>query len=106
MLSKNEQIHQCSLCEKELSRKDVKLSHRIANYARESGGERYKRLAYRVNHILEERRRKNEGRAYDIILEPIVIEKVLDLQGKENEEGSLLVCFKCIYELILSYEGR
>ncbi|TNV85872.1 hypothetical protein FGO68_gene14572 [Halteria grandinella] len=92
----------CDLCDTVQSDKDIRLSYRLANYARDQDGDRYKRLLYRVNTELEFKRRELEGNKSKDITEI----SLLDLRGREQDSHLPLICFKCIYELILSYEGR
>lgn len=85
------------------SDKDLKLSYRLANYARDQGGDRYKRLIQKVGYQLEQKRVEKEG------LKPNEVREnhpILDLRGRDQDTELPVVCFKCIYGLILANEGR
>ena len=43
----------CPLCQIKLNEKDIKISKRMVNYAKDCGGDRYKRLVSRVFEALE-----------------------------------------------------
>jgi hypothetical protein len=48
-----EEPEDCALCGTHLKPRDIKISKRMANYAKDQGGERYRRLVHKVFEAAE-----------------------------------------------------
>lgn len=97
----------CVLCDYKMNGSEIKVAQRIANYAKDRGNERYMKLFKRIEEQAEKRKGgKGEGEHL-----PPIEEKGIEAKEETDEETVILpelptVCFKCIYDLILVYEGR